>query len=155
MKYYPEWNKQIYNHINSITKHEGIFTCSYMSIRTCIRYKTRHARTWIGISRIAKWKNEEKAMESSAMVAFVSIRGDFIKDTAVTEDIVGQVSCTSWVGRREYARRAHKPQSLPYAPILQYINIPTHTHTLTYIWTHLYLSIHLCIILINKNNSLL
>ena len=38
----------------------------------------------------------------AGMVFVPTIEGDFIKETAVTEDIVGQVPCTSWVARRAY-----------------------------------------------------
>lgn len=37
------------------------------------------------------------------VLAFVPIEGDFIKETAVTEDIVEQVLCAGWVARRAYA----------------------------------------------------
>ena len=43
-----------------------------------------------------------------AVLAFVPIRGDFIKETAVTEDIVEQVPCAGWVARRAYTTKPRR-----------------------------------------------
>lgn len=54
-----------------------------------------------------------------AVLAFVPIEGDFIKETAVTEDIVEQVPCAGWV-----ARRAYTADQDGFAPIDSYVMQP-------------------------------
>lgn len=51
-----------------------------------------------------------------AMLVFAPIEGDFIKETAVTEDIVEQVPCTGWVARRAYTSGQDS-----FAPIDSYV----------------------------------
>lgn len=54
-----------------------------------------------------------------AVLAFVPIEGDFIKEAAVTEDIVEQVPCAGWV-----ARRAYTTGQDGFAPIDSYVMQP-------------------------------
>ena len=81
----------------------------------------------------------------AGMVFVPTIEGDFIKETAVTEDIVGQVPCTSWVARRAYktcreditllfALSLSLPLSLSLSLslILSLSCTKTHTNTFTY-----------------------